>query len=84
VGRQKTRATKRSRGRTARRIRRYRHCVPAINFRRAFITIHCDDTINKGLAYGVVPVADPESDEIEIAERSANLSNKQACRNYRK
>jgi hypothetical protein len=40
VGRQKTRATERSRGHTARRIRHYRHCVPAIHVRRAFITIH--------------------------------------------
>jgi hypothetical protein len=43
VGRQKARATRRSRGGTARRTRRYRHCVPAIHFRRAFITVHCDD-----------------------------------------
>ena len=54
VGRQKTRPTDRSRGRTARRIRRYRHRVPAIHTRRAFITIHCDDRPSiKGAIPGV-------------------------------
>lgn len=54
VGRQKTRPTERSRGRTARRSRRYRHRVPAIHTRRAFITIHCDDLSSiKGAIPGV-------------------------------
>jgi hypothetical protein len=54
VGRQKTRASERARGRTARRMRRYRHRVPEIHFRRAFITIHCDDLPSiKGAIRGV-------------------------------
>jgi hypothetical protein len=43
VGRQKPRAIQGSRGRTARRIRRYRYRMPAIHSRRAFSTIHCGD-----------------------------------------
>ena len=54
VGRQKTRATQRLCGRTAGRMRRYRHRVPAIHTRRAFITIHCDDLpLIKGAIPGV-------------------------------